>query len=68
MNDPLQQKLQEIMAESDASFRSLLQDQCKRIDAPTAIPMRADRFWCHGVIARQGANLRRDLIRCGWYQ
>jgi hypothetical protein len=30
--------------------------------------MRSDRFWCHGVIAAQGANLRRDLIRCGWYK
>lgn len=68
VSDSLQQKLQEIMAESDAKFRSLLQDQRKRIDAPTAIPMRADRFWCHGVIACQGANLRRDLMRSGWYQ
>ena len=65
---PLQQKLAEIMAESDEKFRSLLQEQRKRIDAPTAIPMRSDRFWCHGVIADQGANLRRDLIRSGWYQ
>ena len=65
---PLQQKLQEVVAASDAKFRSLLQDQRKRIDAPTAIPMRADRFWCHGVIASQGANLRRDLIRSGWYK
>jgi hypothetical protein len=65
---PLQQKLQEVMAASDAQFRSLLQDQRKRLDAPTAIPMRADRFWCHGVIAGQGANLRRDLIRSGWYK
>jgi hypothetical protein len=65
---PLQKKMQEVMAESDAIFRSLLQDQRKRIDAPSTIPMRSDRFWCHGVIAAQGANLRRDLIRCGWYK
>lgn len=68
VSEPLQQKLQEVMAESDSQFRSLLQDQRKRIDAPTAVPMRADRFWCHGVISRQGANLRRDLIRSGWYK
>ena len=68
VSEPLQQKLQEVMAESDSQFRSLLQDQRKRIDAPTAIPMRADRFWCHGVITRQGASLRRDLIRSGWYK
>ena len=68
VSDPLRQKLQEVMAASDAQFRSLLQDQRKRIDSPTAIPMRADRFWCHGVIARQGASLRRDLIRNGWYK
>ena len=65
---PLQYKLQEVMAESDAIFRSLLQDQRKRIDAPSTIPMRSDRFWCHGVIAAQGASLRRDLIRSGWYK
>lgn len=64
----LQQKLQEIMAESDEKFRGLLQNQRKRIDAPTAIPMRSERFWCHGVIAHQGTNLRRDLMRCGWYK
>lgn len=68
VTEPLQQKLQEIMAESDAKFRSLLQDQRKRIDPPTTIPMRADRFWYHGLIAAQGSNLRRDLIRCGWYK
>lgn len=66
-SESLQQKLQEVMAASDAKFRSLLQDQRKRLDAPTSVPMRAERFWCHGVIANQGANLRRDLIRCGWY-
>ncbi|MDO9081031.1 MAG: hypothetical protein Q7U44_09535 [Desulfuromonadales bacterium] len=65
---PLQYKLQEVMAESDAIFRSLLQDQRKRIDAPSTIPMRSDRFWCHGVISAQGASLRRDLIRSGWYK
>ena len=68
VSESLQQRLKEVLEESDAKFRSLLQDQRKRIDAPTAIPLRADRFWCHGVIAGQGANLRRDLMRSGWYQ
>jgi hypothetical protein len=30
--------------------------------------MRADRFWCHGIIATPGASLRRDLIRSGWFK
>lgn len=68
VSEGLQQKLDEVLSASDSKFRSLLQDQRKRIDAPTAVPMRSDRFWYHGVIASQSANLRRDLIRCGWYQ
>lgn len=68
VSESLRHKLQEIMAESDEKFRSLLQDQRKRIDTPNSIPMRADRFWYHGVIASQGVNLRRDLIRNGWYK
>ena len=68
VSESLQHKLQEIMAESDEKFRGLLQDQRKRIDTPKSIPMSTDRFWYHGVIAGQGVNLRRDLIRNGWYK
>lgn len=64
----LQQKLREVIGAADETFRTLLKDRRKRLDAPTSIPMRSDRFWCHGIIERPGANLRRDLIRAGWFK
>lgn len=68
MSIELQQKLREITADADERFRQLLTDQRKRFDPPTDIAMRADRFWCHGIIAKPGASLRRDLIRAGWFK
>lgn len=64
----LRAKLHEIMADADERFRKLLTDQRKRLDPPTDIPIREDRFWCHGIIEQPGATLRRDLIRSGWFK
>ncbi len=64
----LQDKLVEIVAEPDSRFRSSLSDSRKRLDPPTDIALRADRFWYRGMVLKQGFCLRRDLIRFGWYQ
>lgn len=64
----LQKKLRDILAETDERFRRLLTDQRKRFDAASSVPLGADRFWCHGIIAKPGATLRRDLIRSGWFK
>jgi len=64
----LQEKLADIVAESDAGFRQLLTDCRKRLDPPEDIPLRADRFWYHGMVRKQGIYLRRDLIREDWFK
>ena len=61
-------KLKEILAEPDAQFQRNLIDRRKRLDAPGDIPVREERFWYQGVVRNQGAYLRRDLIRCGWFK
>lgn len=64
----LQDKLIEIVAEPDSRFRSSLSDCRKRLDSPSDITLRADRFWYRGMVLKQGTPLRRDLIRSGWYK
>ena len=64
----LASKLKEILAEADAQFQHNLTDRRKRLDAPSDIPVREERFWYQGVVRNQGAYLRRDLIRCGWFK
>ncbi len=61
-------KIKEILAEADAQFQHNLTDRRKRLDAPGDIPVREERFWYQGVVRNQGAFLRRDLIRCGWFK
>lgn len=64
----LADKLQEIVAEPDAQFRQLLVDSRKRLDPPSDVLLGSERFWCRGVVSKQGVVLRRDLIRQGWFQ
>jgi len=61
-------KLLEIVKDADEQFRGNLTDRRKRLDPPGDIPVRDDRFWYQGMVRIQGAELRRDLIRHGWYQ
>jgi hypothetical protein len=64
----LHDKLAEIVAESDSCFRKSLTDCRKRLDPPQNIPLRSDRFWYRGMVRKQGAFLRRDLIRHDWFK
>jgi hypothetical protein len=61
-------KLREIVGEADERFRQLLVDRRKRLDPPGTITLGDERFWCHGVVKNQGTQLRRDLIRQGWFK
>jgi hypothetical protein len=64
----LGRKLLEIVKEADECFSANLTDRRKRLDPPGDIPVREERFWYQGMVRIQGAELRRDLIRHGWYQ
>lgn len=61
-------KLLEIIAEADDRLLKNLVDGRKRLDPPADIPVRDDRFWYRGMVRNQGAYLRRDLIRQGWFK
>lgn len=59
-------KLLDIVGDTDRRFRQLLVDARKRIDPPSDAPI-GERFWCSGIVGKQGVTLRRDLIRQGWF-
>lgn len=60
-------KVQEIIADADQDFKTVLIDRRKRLDPPDSPIFAANRFWYQGVVAKQGVELRRDLIRHGWF-
>jgi hypothetical protein len=62
----LQRKIVDIIREADQQFQTNLVDRRKRLD--TAEENQEDRFWYRGVVRNQGAYLRRDLIRQGWFK
>ncbi|MDY0268521.1 hypothetical protein [Trichloromonas sp.] len=65
----LAEKIREIVAESDERLRENLVDRRKRLDPPEeGAPTGGNLFWYQGIVRNQGAPLRRDLIRQGWYQ
>lgn len=64
----LHTKLVQILTEPDQRFAHALIDRRKRLDRPGDVNLCSDRFWYQGVVRNQGAPLRRDLIRQGWYQ
>lgn len=66
VGQPLRAKIFEIIAEADARFKKILIDRRKRLDSPNEA-VKEDRFWYLGVVRNQGATLRRDLIRKGWF-
>ncbi len=64
----LREKILDIVREGDETFQKNLIDRRKRLDPPGEPRTSAERFWYHGMVRNQGAPLRRDLIRQGWYK
>ena len=64
---PLKNRILEVLKEPDEKFRQLLIDQRKRLDSPSTATAE-EHFWYNGVIRNPGHELRRDLIRNGWYK
>jgi hypothetical protein len=58
----------EALQDSDERFRQSLIDNRKRLDNPGSGPPAEDHFWRNGIIRNAGVDLRRDLIRHGWYK
>ncbi|RLB64246.1 MAG: hypothetical protein DRH08_09920 [Deltaproteobacteria bacterium] len=65
--EPLKSRILEVLKEPDEKFRQILIDNRKRLDNP-GIKTTEEHFWYNGVISNAGHELRRDLIRHGWYK
>jgi len=65
---PLAAKIESIVAEPDNSFQTTLTDRRKRLDPPSRPQLQKERFWYQGMVCKQGIDLRRDLIRQGWFK
>ena len=65
--EPLSSRILEVLKEPDEKFRQNLIDHRKRLDQPGLISS-DEHFWYKGVIRNAGFELRRDLIRHGWYK
>lgn len=63
----LAEKILSIVTEPDQIFKNILTDRRKRLDAPDEMKLRNERFWYQGMVRNQGSDLRRDLIRHGWF-
>jgi len=63
----LADKVSLIISEPDNTFKKILTDRRKRLDPPTEIKLVQKQFWYHGMVQKQGSDLRRDLIRQGWF-
>ena len=64
----LADKIISIVSDPDNIFKKTLTDRRKRLDPPTEMKLRQKRFWYHGMVRNQGSDLRRDLIRQGWFK
>jgi hypothetical protein len=65
--EPLKKRILEVLKQPDEQFRQSLIDHRKRLDTP-AVVSSEEHFWYNGVIRNAGHELRRDLIRHGWYK
>lgn len=64
----IQQKLLQFIADSDNLFRRQLVETSRHIPTSTTSERSAHpHFWRWGITRNQGATLRRDLIRSGWF-
>ncbi len=66
--EELGEKITSIIADADLTLQKNLIDQRKRLDFPTEIKLKQQPFWYQGVVKKQGTDLRRDLIRQGWFK
>ena len=66
-DEPLKSRIIEVLKDPDEKFRQALIDNRKRLDNPGFVSSE-EHFWYHGVIRNAGHELRRDLIRNGWYK
>ncbi len=64
----LADKILSIVAEPDNTFQNTLTDRRKRLDPPQEVKLGQERFWYQGMVRNQGCDLRRDLIRHGWFK
>ncbi len=64
---PLKGRILDVLKEPDEKFRQSLIENRKRLDNP-GILSPDEHFWYNGVIKNAGHELRRDLIRHGWYK
>ncbi len=64
----LADKIISIVSEPDDIFKKILIDRRKRLDPPTETKLSQKQFWYHGMVRNQGSDLRRDLIRHGWFK
>lgn len=64
---PLSNRILEVLKEPDEKFRQSLISNRKRLDDP-GDNSSEEHFWYNGVIRNAGYELRRDLIRNGWYK
>ena len=64
----LAEKITSIVSEPDRIFATILTDRFKRIDPPENTKLGPNCFWYQGVVRNQGSDLRRDLIRSGWFK
>lgn len=65
---PLADKIISIVSEPDQIFQTVLTDRRKRLDPPSEPTLRHERFWYQGMVSKQSIDLRRDLIRQGWFK
>jgi hypothetical protein len=66
-DEPLKGRILDVLKEPDEKFRQNMIDNRKRLDNP-GMTATDEHFWYHGVIRNAGHELRRDLIRHGWYK
>jgi hypothetical protein len=64
---PLSDKINHIVSKPDNIFQEALTDRRRRLDAPAEMQLRQTPFWYQGITKKQGTELRRDLIRYGWF-
>ncbi len=64
----LADKISSIVSEPDDTFKKILIDCRKRLDPPMETKLSQKHFWYHGMVKNQGSDLRRDLIRHGWFK
>ncbi|MCK4691714.1 MAG: hypothetical protein KAT20_07895, partial [Desulfuromonadales bacterium] len=66
--EPLAEKIGSIVSDPDKFFQRTLIDRRKRLDPPSEPKLQQERFWYQGMVRNQGIDLRRDLIRQGWFK